>query len=201
MISLWQSRELKSPKDTLSSMSEQCEELGINNFDVYGDFGLKSEQSWLRKFESNVVEYLGAKDAVFMPSGVMAQEIALSIHNCNNSETEKYFMCHYTSHLLLHEQGGYDKLLHMKPIIVQPVEGALIQPPMTYNSVMETFKLHPTITVSALFLECPHREIGGKCTPFEDILKLSEYCRANNIKVCLLITVYANIYRMIYICV
>ena len=111
----------RTPAEALQYLSEQCTKLGIDTFDVYGDFGTygnvkkttttKSSKSsgnrsggsssssksssisppplsssYLRKFEQIVANEFQKEDAVFMPSGVMAQSIALLIHSTNKSK-------------------------------------------------------------------------------------------------------------------
>lgn len=39
-------------------------------------------------------------------------------------------------------------------------------------------QLYAAPDVAAVFLECPHREIGGEHTPWSEILKIRELCDA-----------------------
>jgi len=192
----------KSPQETFEELANVCERLGLknHNWDVYGDFDKDSSQtSFLRKFESEVAQELGTQDAVFMPSGGMAQSIALLIHattietssgsrtNSSSSCGHHCFACHHTSHLLLHEQAAYYHLLGMNAIIVDTLhqaEGISI-PPLTFaivQQVLDDEYKKWSIQPSTLLLELPHREIGGKTTPWNDILQIRKYCTDNNIK-------------------
>ena len=69
-----------APAETLQQLSDSCKDLNISSFDVYGDFHRDESESFLRRFESELAQEFGKEDAVFMPSGVMAQDIALLIH-------------------------------------------------------------------------------------------------------------------------
>ena len=91
----------RSPTETLSDIANSASELLLDHegIDVYGDFDKSLEESYLRRFEHEVCTLFGKEDAVFMPSGVMAQSIALKIHSEKSKCTK--FACHETSHLLL----------------------------------------------------------------------------------------------------
>ena len=105
-----------SPAERLRQIAADCERYGITTSDVYGDFHLTHTKSFLRSFERNVALELNKEDAVFMPSGVMAQQIALLIHSKNRTKT--MFACHHSSHLLLHEEEGFRNLLEMESMVV-----------------------------------------------------------------------------------
>jgi len=200
VVNLWQVRESVAPAALLANISAYCEELGVTSMDVYGDAGpsVTTENSWLRRFECEVATALGMGNALFLPSGTMGQQIALCIHGQkqtqsplnsgdNASSNELYFICHHTSHLLLHEFDSYDSLLGMHAIVIPPTPNSLCLQPVTYDSFMTAVSAVPSnrahARLSAAIIECPHREIGGKCTSMEDLVKISSYCRANSIKV------------------
>jgi threonine aldolase len=113
-----------------------------------------------------------------MPSGVMAQSIALLIHS---SESKRRFACHESSHLILHEQEAYQHLLHMDPIVIASQADGFRRHPLIMEDVKKALEQHHDET-SALILELPHRELGGKCTPWQDIVLMRDYCYSNNIK-------------------
>src|SRR4029453_13217289 len=70
--------------------------------DWYGDGGV------VPVLEEEVRELLGREAAVFMPSGPMAQQIALRIHADRTGRHVVAF--HPTSHLELHEDKAYQRL-------------------------------------------------------------------------------------------
>lgn len=202
-----------TPAETLRDLATACDRLGVTNWDVYGDFN--TADSYLRRFESELADEFGMDDAVFMPSGVMAQSIALLIHHHNQHQAaaaaatkmvsstdganfrpapaalEGVFACHSTSHLLLHEKDSYSQLLNMKALVIAssntetnmttPKEMSI--PPMKFEDVKTAMAAYgDTTTVSTLILELPHREIGGKLTPWEDIEQMRDYCRDHDIR-------------------
>jgi hypothetical protein len=92
------------------------------------------------------------------------------------------FACHPTSHLLLHEQNGYKELCGFSSRIIQPTRSSstaasLHDPPLLYEHLQDV----DLDDVSTLILELPHRELGGKVTPWEDILKIQQHLRERSV--------------------
>jgi len=173
-VSLQQPHPVSTPAATFTLLAQDCEKLGVSSFDVYGDFESNTTSSYLRQFERKVAHEFGKEDAVFMPSGVMAQSIALLIHG------KKTFACHESSHLLLHEQEAYQHLLHMNPIVISTATETSFQSrPLEFDNVKKA--LSEESDVGTLILELPHRELGGKCTPWQDLLEMQRYCKSRNI--------------------
>lgn len=110
--------------------------------------------------------------------------IALKVHeemkikNNNGNITSNSFICHHSSHILLHEQDSYKELCNMNAIIVQKNNAS--NDPMLYKDVQPLLDVAPVPI--QLFIECPHREIGGKCTSWNDLKLMSAHCKANGIK-------------------
>lgn len=199
----------QSAAESLASLSEACKTLGVESFDVYGDYQSCTQTSYLRKFESEVAHCFGKDDAVFCLSGGMAQSIALMIHakhhsTSNDSSGVRAFACHPTSHLLLHENDAYSELLGMEALITGTKNfdidnfkqnGCCGMAPMrisdvkdilsTDNDTLTTYPNQKSITcndVSTLILELPHREIGGKLTPWEEVQGMSALCKEKGVK-------------------
>ena len=160
--------------------------------------------SFLRKFEAEIAHDFGKEDAVFMLSGTMAQNIALLIHSRkeeiakNKNALEAYpfrFACHQSCHLLLWEEESYEKLLGFQAVKIttddQRLEKCVSIPPLMFDDVQETFvtekSKHPGKSLgesglSTLIIELPHRELGGKVTPWDDILSIGKLCKEEDIK-------------------
>jgi len=135
-----------------------------------------------------------------MPSGVMAQNIALLIHDgaTDGLQNRGRFICHHTSHLLLWEEHGYSKLLGMEAIVIDTMASSIRPefpvPPMRLSDVVKAIDNEkdarerdesnslPETGPTSLFLELPHREIGGKLTPWDDVLSIAELCKKEGIK-------------------
>lgn len=174
MIDLTASRCVQSPSSALGDMSEACDELGITSWDMYGDFA--TPDTWINKFQAEVANLLQKEAALFVPSGVMAQQMALMIHA---HDKPKVFVCHWSSHLLIHEHDSYASLLGFEARVVPPKDNSMLQEAMTYDDVRPLLDMQPH--PACVILECPHREIGGKATSIEDIRRISEHCRRSGI--------------------
>jgi threonine aldolase len=193
-----------SPSDTFLQLSLDCESLDINSQDLYGDFSLTPEESWLRRFEQEVAASLGYADAIFMPSGVMAQHIVLLVNDTNSDSDSgaganvnanvnanlntKSFIAHHSSHTVL-EAGGvglpndaYETLLGFAAHIIKPNPTAVEQEPISYRDV-EWLIGEARVAASTVVVECPHRELGGKCTSWAELVLISNLCRERGVKV------------------
>ncbi len=98
-----------APGAELARVAEWCRQNGWHA-DRYGDGALISA------FETRVAALLGKPAAVFMPSGTMAQQIALRIA-CDRAKNSVIAM-HPTSHLELHEEHAYARLHSLRAILL-----------------------------------------------------------------------------------
>ncbi|AKT42880.1 threonine aldolase family protein [Chondromyces crocatus] len=131
--------------------------------DVYGEGAL------LHDVEREVAELLGKEAAVFMPSGTMAQQIALRIW-CDRRRLPVVAF-HPRSHLEMHEERAYERLHHLSAILVGG-EHALLQP-------ADLARLREPI--AALLLELPQRELGGLLPPWEELLAIRAWATAHGV--------------------
>ena len=176
-IHLFLSKAPVKPENFALELSKQCQELEVAEFDVYGDYN--SPNSWLKKFEKEVATYFGKSEGIFLPSGTMGQAITLKIASESNGSNK--FVVHYSSHILLYENNSYEHLLRMEPIIV-PLPTESIQQPISFEDVkllLTSTEDKPAIIV----IECPHREIGGKLTDYEDLVQISQLARSLGIHI------------------
>lgn len=179
-VNLQLARVFKSPQQFFEESSDFATSKGLllpTQWDMYGDYSSNPETSWLRRFEADVAARIGKEDGIFLLSGVMSQNIIAKIHEKSRSSSNK-FVCHYSSHLLLHEHDGFSELLKVEPLIV-PRRESLYQNYMSYDDVSPLLDSEPKPFM--LIIECPHREIGGKVTPFVELEKMSEHCRRRGI--------------------
>jgi threonine aldolase len=121
------------------------------------------------RFEQQVAELLGKEAAVFVPTGVMAQQIALRIW-CDRRGTRTVAF-HPTSHLELHEENGY-QLLH-------GLHGRCVGDPNRLLTLDDLEAVHEP--VAALLLELPQREIGGLLPEWDDLVAQAAWTRERGI--------------------
>jgi threonine aldolase len=122
--------------------------------DVYGT------GETLNAFESKIAKLLGKEAAVFMPSGTMAQQIALRI--VADRSGRRTFAAHATSHVVIHEQAGYARLHDLSFAQV----GSAIAP-VSLSDVRAIAE-----PVSALLLELPQRELGGELSTWDELVAI-----------------------------
>jgi threonine aldolase len=148
-------RSIHDELATLASSVRDDEEA-----DRYGEGALISE------FEAEVAQLLGKEAAVFMPSGTMAQQIALRIWSERSGRRAVGF--HPTCHLEIHERKGY-QLLH-------GLSGRLIGDSDRLIT-LDDLRAAPE-PLAALLLELPQREIGGQLPSWEELVAQTNWARA-----------------------
>lgn len=140
--------------------------------DIYGTGALVED------FEAEVASLFDMPAARFMPSGCMAQPIALRIWSDRAGNPNTAF--HPTSHLELHEEFGYRELHGLRAHLVgdadrQTTAADLMELLGPGGAACET-------GLASLLVELPGREIGGQLPSWEELVALSELCRARDIR-------------------
>ncbi len=155
-----------APGAELMKIGQWCREQGWDA-DRYGEGEL------LGTFERKVATMLGKPAAVFMPSGTMAQLIALRVW-CEWGGSRRIAM-HATSHLELHEERAY---AHLHGLELMPL-GARARP----TEARDLADLLATASApAAVLVELPAREIGGRLPPWTEIEALSSLACARGIR-------------------
>ena len=123
----------------------------------------------IERLEREVAEILGKPAAVFMPSGTMAQQIALRIWSERRGTRTVAF--HPTCHLEIHEERGYQWLhgLHAR----------LVGDPNRLIGLEDLEAVREP--VAALLLELPQREIGGLLPEWDELRGQSAWAREREI--------------------
>lgn len=123
----------------------------------------------IEDFEREVADRLGQPAAVFMPSGTMAQLIALRIWADRRESNKVAF--HPTSHLEVHEQHAYRELHRLQAEFLGSRDQVLS---------FEDFKKSSGAYAAAL-IELPQRELGGILPSWDELVAMSRYCREKKI--------------------
>jgi len=131
--------------------------------DVYGTGAV------LADFEAEVAALFGKPAARYMPSGCMAQPIALRIWAERKSLFTTAF--HATSHLELHEEHGYTALHGLEAHLL----GDPARPTLAHD-------LEGLPALSSLLIELPAREIGGQLPTWDELVELAGTTRAAGVK-------------------
>jgi threonine aldolase len=153
------------PKPVAQRMREIAESpYGQVRQDRYGAGGFVAE------FEAEIAALLGKEAAVFMPSGTMAQQIALRIWSDRAGVARVAF--HPTCHLEIWEQMAYQKLHGLESILVGEKTAVV--------TLEELEKID--VPISTLLLELPQREIGGQLPTWEDLVATAKWARDRGIQ-------------------
>ena len=137
------------------------------SFDNYGTGKL------IENFENEIASLLGKEKAVFMPSGIMAQQIALRIW-CDRQNSFKVAF-HPTCHLEFAEHLGYQYLHNIKRLHFETPE-FLSERMLTVADFKNLAELP-----SAIILELPYSMLGGELPSWESLIEIREWATTNNV--------------------
>jgi threonine aldolase len=136
--------------------------------DVSGD--AYGQGAIINDFEQEIAQLLGKEAAVFMPSGTMAQQIALRIWAERTGRQRVAF--HPTCHLELYEQQGYRELHHL--------QGILVGNPTQMMRLSDLQAIAQPL--AALLIELPQREIGGQLPTWDDLSAMTTWAREQGLR-------------------
>jgi len=133
--------------------------------DVYG------EDPTVNRLEAMAAELLGKEAALFVPTGVMGNQLAIRLHTRPGDEV----IVESTSHLIRYEGGSASSLSGVQLCCVPGDRGRLS--PESVEAAIRPRDLHnpPTTLVC---LEQTHNAGGGSVYPLETIHRVTEVVRA-----------------------
>lgn len=151
----------RSPREELLALAELTDP--ATEADTYGKGAL------IEAFEAQIAELLGKQSALFLPSGTLAQMIALRIwserRHCNN------VAMHPTAHLEKDENWGYQHLHGLRGVIVgQPTQLMTLT---DLEGVAEP--------LATLLIELPQRWLGGELPSWDELIAISDWARERDI--------------------
>jgi threonine aldolase len=120
-------------------------------------------------FERELADLLGKEAAVFMPTGTMAQQIAMRIWADRKGPRGVAF--HPLCHLELHENKAY-QLLH-------GLHAVLVGSPHRLLALDELRKIAEPL--SAMILELPQRGIGGQLPTWDELAATAAWARERGV--------------------
>jgi len=148
----------RSPREVLQELAETTDpDLSP---DRYGTGELITE------FEAQIAELLGKESAVFVPSGTLAQQIALRVWSERRGNPN--IAMHPRNHLDLHEGYAYQRLHGLRGIAVGQLDRLL-----TLDDLQKVAE-----PLAALLIELPQREIGGQLPSWDDLLAQTDWAHA-----------------------
>jgi len=153
----------RSPAQVFGELSRACEELGIEEWDFYGERGA------VQRLEEEVTALFGVEAAASFPSGVMAQQAALRIH-ADRAASRRVAMPDL-SHLLLHEEDG--------PRVLHGLEISFLTRGFEAPAARHVEAIPGR--VGAVLVELPLREAGCLLPAWDDLVALSGTCREHGV--------------------
>ncbi len=132
--------------------------------DFYGVGG------YLAELELEIAALLGKEAVVIMPSGTMAQPIALRIWSDRAKNNKTAF--HPTCHLHLHEHMGYKELHHLEALLLGKSDSVF-----TFED-LQALSDKP----ASLLIELPQREIGGQLPTWDELSAITDEAKAQGIR-------------------
>ncbi|SFC66570.1 L-threonine aldolase [Nocardioides terrae] len=152
-----------SPAAAFADLSRACEELGIDEWDIYGGGGA------VARLESELAERFGVEAAAFFPSGVMAQQAALRVH-CDGAGSRRVALPDL-SHVLVHEEDG--------PRILHDLEVSFLTRGFEVATAAHLERVPGRL--GAVLVELPLREAGCLLPTWDQLAELSAACRARGV--------------------
>jgi threonine aldolase len=150
----------RSPAQAFEDLARACAELGIEEWDSYGEGGA------VRRLETELTKIFEVEATAFFPSGVMAQQAALRIHT--DRIGSRRVALPDLSHLLVHEEDG--------PRILHDLEICFLTRGCEAPAARHVEAIPGRI--GAVLAELPLRDAGCLLPTWDDLVKLSEACRA-----------------------
>lgn len=140
--------------------------------DGYGNGGAVAALE--KKFE----EITGKEKAIFMPTGTMANQLAIAVLSGENTKVFVQDLSHVYRDEADAAQSVFQKRL--MPLAMGETCFTADELKLAVESLnnLEVFKSG----IGAVSIENPVRRSDGRMVPIEEIRKISEYCRANNFK-------------------
>lgn len=163
--------EMFEPADYLAELQKANAATAIVR-DRYGAGGV------VEALEKKFIEITGKEKAIFMPSGTMANQLAIAVLSGENT---KIFV-QDTSHVYRDEADAAQSIFNKRLMPLAKDQtyftAKQLQDAVENLGNEEVFKSG----IGAVSIENPVRRTDGRSVPIDEIQKISAYCRSNNIK-------------------
>jgi threonine aldolase len=140
--------------------------------DGYGSGGAVAALE--KKFET----ITGKEKAIFMPSGTMANQLAIAVLSGENTKVFVQDLSHVYRDEADAAQSVFEKRLMPLAMGQTYFTADMLKEAIDSLGNLEVFRSG----IGAVSIENPVRRADGRLVPLEEIKKISAYCRTNNIK-------------------
>jgi len=137
--------------------------------DVFGD------DPTVKALEKKLCDMFGMEAAVFCPSGTMANQIAIKTHTKPGDE----LICDESAHIYRFEGGGIALHSGCSVRLIQGNRGRFTTEDIKIN-VNDPFNEHLPHT-SLVAIENTSNRGGGSCYDYNELVKMSEWCRQHKL--------------------
>ena len=138
--------------------------------DVWG------EDPTVKELEQRSAQIFGKEAALFLPSGTMANQVAVFCHTCPGDEV----ILEKSSHLYNFEVGGLAVISQVQAHPIAGEEGII--PPEKVKQAIRPLNIHLPRT-ALICLENTHNLAGGRVLPLENIQDIWEIAQTHNLRV------------------
>lgn len=138
--------------------------------DVYG------EDPTVRQLEERIAELLGKEAAIFVPSGTMANQLAIGLQCRPGDEV----IAEAGSHCVNFEAGALSALWGVQPRTI-PGERGLLSPEQVLGAIRSVTDWYPRSRL--LCLENTHNRGGGTVWPLERLRRCAEVAKSRGLSV------------------
>jgi threonine aldolase len=137
--------------------------------DVYGD------DPTVKRLEAKTADLLGKEDALFVPSGTMANQIGVGVNTRPGDE----LLCSATSHVYVWEAGGIARL---SGVTARTFEGecGLLSVEDVRDAIRPTDDVH-YVRTRLVWLENTHNRGGGRVHPIVCVAEIARWAREHNL--------------------
>ena len=139
-----------------------------------GDDVLDSDPT-VERLQDTAAEFLGKEAALFMPSGTMANQVAVRVH-CRPGDE---LLCEAGCHIYRYEQGGFAQL---SGIVARTLPGkfGVLRPEQFTGQVMPPDD--HLLRTRLICLENTHNRGGGRVQPFENVEGICRWARDHDFR-------------------
>jgi threonine aldolase len=137
--------------------------------DVFGD------DPTVKRLEARTAELLGKEEALFVPSGTMANQIGIGV----NTQPGDELLCAATSHVYVWEAGGIARLSGVTARTFEG-DGGLLSLEDLRHAIRPANDVH-YVRTRLICLENTHNRGGGRVHPIGEIAKIARWAREHDL--------------------
>lgn len=159
--------------DTVTKPSEEMRK-AMYEAEVGDD--VYKEDPTANELEKYAAELLGKEAALFVPSGVMGNQICLNVLTQPNDEV----ICEKDAHIFQYESGSPAALSGLQLSLVEGDKKGIFTSSQIEPLIRPTSAYYMART-KVIEIENTHNRAGGTINPIENIIEISQLARKNNL--------------------